>query len=269
MAENRTGRRVAPVAVAVQCGRGTIGLARKLSRAALIALVQEKVAEGQGGSTRCMRAAALATACMSNCWKPAPLPLLPLRCDSTWSGGARTIGVDARELCLRLARYLEGQREELKLIRVPRRAEPERRELGRQREFWKREVRRLENHGRALRIEHEHETLPAGWAGARKWQRVQGELGNFILGQLEPLVAQIRAAQRQLHGLTEQIEALVRGEELPIGLGALTVSLLDAEVCDWQRFRHRKAIGSDTGCCPSEHSSGRDLALWSDRPARQ
>jgi len=27
-------------------------------------------------------------------------------------------------------------------------------------------------------------------------------------------------------------------------------------VCDWQRFTHRKAIGSYIGCCPSEHSSG-------------
>ena len=25
---------------------------------------------------------------------------------------------------------------------------------------------------------------------------------------------------------------------------------------DWQRFKHRKAVGSYTGCCPSEHSSG-------------
>ena len=45
-------------------------------------------------------------------------------------------------------------------------------ELGRQREFWKKQLRRLENHGRALRIEHEHETLEAGWAGPRKWKRI-------------------------------------------------------------------------------------------------
>jgi transposase len=56
--------------------------------------------------------------------------------------------------------------------------------------------------------------------------------------------------------LTAQIEALVAHEKIPHGLGALTVSLLDGEVCDWQRFRHSKAVGSYTGCCPSEHSSG-------------
>jgi hypothetical protein len=31
-------------------------------------------------------------------------------------------------------------------------------------------LRRLENHGRALRIEHEHETLRAGWAGATQME---------------------------------------------------------------------------------------------------
>jgi transposase len=55
--------------------------------------------------------------------------------------------------------------------------------------------------------------------------------------------------------LTEQIEMLVAPEQLPKGLGALSLSLLDGEVCDWKRFKGRKAIGSYTGCCPSEHSS--------------
>jgi transposase len=27
-------------------------------------------------------------------------------------------------------------------------------------------------------------------------------------------------------------------------------------VCDWGRFHNRKQIGSYTGCCPGEHSSG-------------
>ena len=82
--------------------------------------------------------------------------------------------MDARELCVRLSRYLDGHRHELKPIRIPSSEEQQRRELGRQREFFKRELRRLENHGRALRIEHEHETLPAGWAGPRKWKQLSG-----------------------------------------------------------------------------------------------
>src|SRR5438094_4706037 len=164
--------------------------------------------------------------------------------------------MDARESCVRLSRYLDGQSHELRPIRIPSRSEQQRRELGRQREFWKREVRRLENHGRALRIEHEHETLEAGWAGPRKWKRLAPQCSEFVRGQLQPVMEQIRAAKANLDCLTREIEALVKEQSIPVSLGALTVSLIEGEVCDWQRFNKRKAVGSYTGCCPSEHSSG-------------
>lgn len=118
------------------------------------------------------------------------------------------------------------------------------------------ELRRLENHGRALRLEHEHQSLPGGWAGPRKWQRLSGECTEFVRSLLEAVVQQLRACQEHLQQLTTRIEGLVAREAIPKGLGALTVSLLDGEVCDWKRFPGRKAIGSYTGCCPSEHSSG-------------
>jgi transposase len=159
-------------------------------------------------------------------------------------------------LCVRLSRYLDGHRDELKPIRIPTCAEQQRRELGRQREFWKKQVRRLENHGRALRIEHEHESLSAGWSGPRKWKQIAPQCSEFVRTQLAPVVEAIRAAKTQLEHLSQQIEALVAEEKIPAGLGALTVSLIDGEVCDWGRFSHRKAVGSYTGCCPSEYSSG-------------
>lgn len=163
--------------------------------------------------------------------------------------------LDARELCVRLGRHLAGHAHELHPIRLPTRAERERRELGRQRDFWVRELRRLENHGRALRLEHEHATLPGGWAGPRKWKALAAECSPFVRELLEPVVEQLRQAAAHRDALTARLEALAQ-EPLPKGLGALTVSLLDGEVCDWHRFRGRKAVGSYTGCCPSEHSSG-------------
>jgi transposase len=164
--------------------------------------------------------------------------------------------LDSRALCLRLSRYLDGQKDELPVIRIPTVAEQQRRELGRQRRFWHKQVRQLENHGRALRLEHELKTLPAGWAGPRKWKRLLPELSDFLRTHLEPVRAQIVSAKTQLERLGRQIESLVTEERLPKGLGRLTLSLLDGEVCDWHRFKHRKAPGSYTGCCPSEHTSG-------------
>src|SRR5205823_13519054 len=64
-----------------------------------------------------------------------------------------------------LFRSSDGNKDELSPIRIPSLEEQQRRELGRQRKFWNKQWRRLENHGRALRLEYEHQTLPAGWAG--------------------------------------------------------------------------------------------------------
>lgn len=243
------------VVTAIQCDRGAIALAQKFTRAQLIDWIQKQIAAGHQvhtvyeacGFGYTLHHQLVAVGAHSIVTTPMRLSRQRRR---------KNDRLDARELCVRLARHLDGYAHELKPIRIPSPAEQERRELGRQREFFKRQLRRLENHGRALRIEFEHETLPAGWAGPRKWKAIAPKCSEFVRGQLEPVVAQIRACQKQMAQLTEQIEQRVAQEKLPQGLGALTVSLLDGEVCDWHRFQHRKAIGSYTGCCPSEHSSG-------------
>jgi transposase len=243
------------VAVARQCGRGAIGLAAKMTREQLIEWVKERIDQGEVVCTvyeSCGFGYTLheqLTAAGAHSFVTTPMRLNLER-------KRKNDRMDARELCVRLSRYLDGQSYELRPIRIPSRWEQQRRELGRQREFWKREVRRLENHGRALRIEHEHETLEAGWAGPRKWKRLAPQCSQFVREQLQPVVAQIRSAKAQLERLSEQIESLVNKEQIPTGLGALTVSLVEGEVCQWERFAHRKAVASYTGCCPSEHSSG-------------
>jgi len=240
---------------AIQCDHGAIKLAQKLTRPQLLKWVREQTAAGHEVHTvseACGFGYTLheeLTAAGAHSLITTPMRLSPER-------RRKNDRLDARELCVRLGRHLDGHRHELRPIRIPTRTERERRELGRQRAFWGRELRRLENHGRALRMEFEHATLPGGWAGPRKWKALAPQCSEFVRQQLEPVVAQIRSCQEHRQRLTAQIEALVATEVIPTGLGDLTVSLLDGEVCDWQRFPGRKAVGSYTGCCPSEHSSG-------------
>jgi len=241
------------VVTAIQCDHGEIKPAQKFSRARLIAWVKEQIAAGHRVHTvyECcgfgytLHEQLVAAGAQS-------LVTTPMRL----SDRRKNDRMDARLLCVRLSRHLDGHQHELRPIRIPTGQERQRRELGRQRDFWKREVRRLDNHGRALRIEHEHQTLPSGWAGPRKWKQISVQCSEFVRQQLEPVAGQIRQCKQQLDRFTQQIEALVAEEQIPHGLGALTVSLLEGEVCDWKRFEHRKAVGSYTGCCPSEHSSG-------------
>ena len=63
------------------------------------------------------------------------------------NGARKTDKLDARALCLRLARWLDGNRDELAPIRIPSEAEQLRREVTRRRQFLAREVRCLANRG--------------------------------------------------------------------------------------------------------------------------
>jgi transposase len=71
------------------------------------------------------------------------------------------------------------------------------------------------------------------------------------------------AVEAQLADLDTELKARVQGAPRPKGLGELTLATLDAEVCDWHRFHNRKQVGSYTGCCPGEHSSGGQRRLGS------
>lgn len=172
------------------------------------------------------------------------------------NGKRKTDKLDARALCLRLSRYLDGNRDELAPIRIPTEAEQRRRETTRRRQFLKREVRCLANRGHGQVAEYCHQSLPRRWWGPRLWKKLSAQLDAWLLGVLEKLRDLILALEIQLKALEEELQQRLQGQERPKGLGELTLVTLDGEICDWARFHNRKQVGSYTGCCPGEHSSG-------------
>ena len=172
------------------------------------------------------------------------------------NGRRKTDKLDARALCLRLSRYLDGQRDELAPIRIPSQEEQRRRETTRRRQFLQREIRRLANRGHGQVAEYCHQKLPHRWWGPRHWKKLSTTLDAWLLGVLDKLRQLILAMEEQLGALEQEIVARLKQVKLPKGLGEMTVAILDGEVCDWKRFHNRKQVGSYTGCCPGEHSSG-------------
>ena len=171
------------------------------------------------------------------------------------NGARKTDKLDARALCLRLSRWLDGNADELRPIRIPTEAEQHRREGTRRRKFLGRQIRRLANHGHGQVAEYCHTKLPHRWWGERNWKKLS-TLDPWVRGVLEQLRALILALEEQLAALEAELVARVKDQVIPKGLGEITTVTLDGEVCDWHRFSNRKQIGSYTGCCPGEHSSG-------------
>ncbi len=171
------------------------------------------------------------------------------------NGRRKTDKLDARALCLRLARWLDGNRDELAPIRIPTEKEQRDREGTRRRKFLGRQIRALANRGHGQVAEYCHVQLPHRWWGARNWPKLSG-LDAWVLGILAQLRGLIVALETQLRELETELIARVKDQVRPKGLGEITLVTLDGEVCDWGRFHNRKQIGSYTGCCPGEHSSG-------------
>jgi transposase len=171
------------------------------------------------------------------------------------NGKRKTDKLDARALCLRLSRWLDGNREELSPIRIPSEVEQRQREGTRRRQFLTRQIRSLANRGHGQVTEYCHLSLPHHWWGPRNWKKL-ANLDPWLLGLLEKLRDVIVDLEAQLHELEVSLKARVKGQVRPKGLGEISLVTLDAEVCDWNRFHNRKQIGSYTGCCPGEHSSG-------------
>ncbi len=178
------------------------------------------------------------------------------------NGQRKTDKLDARALCLRLSRWLDGNRDELAPIRIPSEPEQRKREGTRRRKFLGRLIRMLGNRGHGQVAEYQHLQLPGRWWGARNWKKL-ATLDPWLLNRLTELRELILALEEQLATLEAELIARVRAQPLPKGLGEITVVTLDGEVCDWGRFNNRKQIGSYTGCCPGEHSSGGKQRLGS------
>ena len=178
------------------------------------------------------------------------------------NGARKTDKLDARALGLRLSRWLDGNRDELAPIRIPSLEEQQRREVTRRRQFLAGQIRRLANRGHGQVAEYGHTKLPSHWWGKRNWKKLQG-LDPWVLSLLTDLRTLLMVLEEKVRALESEVKARVKDQSIPKGLGELTLVTLDGEVCNWDRFNNRKQIGSYTGCCPGEHSSGNQRRVGS------
>ena len=120
------------IAVAIQCERSAIGPARKFSREQLLGWVKRQIASGY-------RVYAVSECCgfgytlHEQLTQAGAHSLITTPMRLNLKRRRKNDRMDARELCVRLSRYLDGHKDELRAIRIPSRAERERRELGRPR----------------------------------------------------------------------------------------------------------------------------------------
>lgn len=168
--------------------------------------------------------------------------------------GVKTDARDALGLVQNLDRYVQGNRQALSVVRVPTPEEEHQRSWGRLRDELRKERQRLEAKGRGMMLYYGFRASGPWWK-ARKWSEWSSRLPEFLIKLLEELRPLIETLDQKVREHTRKLE-LEAPADRPRGFGALSMTTLDREVCDWNRFANRRTVGSYTGLCPGEHSSG-------------
>ena len=165
----------------------------------------------------------------------------------------KTDGLDAKALCLRLDRFVQGNRDALARVRVPTEQEEQLRALHRQREQLVKVRKQLEAQGRSLMVNHGIEPVKNWWKprtfaalGVPEWMKE-------LLGNTQPVLL---ALHEKIGALTRQLQEAAQPKQ-PRGLGAMSSVIIDREIGDWKRFNNRRQVASYTGLCPGEYSSGK------------
>jgi|SRR5262245_16553251 len=161
---------------------------------------------------------------------------------------------DARELCLRLDRYVAGNDKALARVRVPTPEEEQKRIHSRQREQLKRQVQRLAAQGRGLLLSQGYR-LRGDWWEAERWEKFKVKLPAWLVERLEVFRRVLATLSTELEGATAALEAAAP-QVLPRGLGGLTYEVVEREIGDWNRFANRRQVGSYTGLCGGLSASG-------------
>ncbi len=166
----------------------------------------------------------------------------------------KTDARDATELCSHLDRYLAGNERALSVVRVPSEEQERSRSLSRQRDTLSKELKRLQNVGTSNARYYGYE-LKTTWWKQNNFKELLRELPEYLLEILRPFQAILASIDKQFREVTAREERRAN-RKLPVGLGALTASILDNEFRDYSRFKNRGQVASYTGLCPSESSSG-------------
>jgi transposase len=164
----------------------------------------------------------------------------------------KTDGLDAKALCLKLDRFVEGNREALALVRVPTEKQEQLRAIHRQREQLVKARKQLEAQGRSLMVNHGIEPVQQWWKRRAFAKLKVPAWMKELLGNSQPILLGL---EEKIRALTVQLQGAA-GLTQPRGLGAMTSVIIDREIGDWKRFNNRRQVGSYTGLCPGEYSSG-------------
>lgn len=166
--------------------------------------------------------------------------------------------IDARELATRLDRYVAGNERALAMVRVPTEAQEQARAHQRQRQQLREQRLSLAAQGRSLMLLQGRRESNQWWKPTR-WVRLETELAPWLVERLRVFRELILAVDQAVRQLTQEL-VVGAPKVRPKGMGELTHEVVNSEVADWDRFKHRRQVGSYAGLTGGVSDSGQSTA---------
>jgi transposase len=162
--------------------------------------------------------------------------------------------IDASKLTGRLYSFLGGDQHALRIVRVPSPEQEALRARSRQHDQLVSTRKALGAQGRSLMLSQGYGSKGSWWR-PEAFGKLQGFLPEWILQELVLWQAQLLVLDQQIAALKSELAQSLQGPR-PKGAGALSLTQLDREIFDYNRFKNRRNVGCFGGFCPSEHSTG-------------
>ena len=170
--------------------------------------------------------------------------------------------LDARKLCSRLYSYVQGDRQMLRVVRVPTEQEEPLRAHSRQYDQLVKQRKAISAQGRSLTLNQGFSSMSHGWWRAEPYRQWSKALPDWIQSQLEVLRPSLELLDQQI---AQRKKELIQSNDqaLAKGFGAQTMVQMDREIGDWGRFSNRRKVACFFGFVPREYSTGRTQRLGS------
>jgi transposase len=172
---------------------------------------------------------------------------------------------DTLQLAGRLDRYVAGNKKIFTVVRIPTMEEEQRRTWPRQRKQLQGQRLSLASQGRSL-VLTQGVAIDNQWWQEAKWKKHQATLPSWLMRHLEVFRRIILVLDEEIDQIDKMIQAerKARAQSKPKYAGDGSLEVIEAEVCDWNRFSSWRKAGSYCGLTGGVSASGqshRDLSI--------
>ncbi len=190
--------------------------------------------------------------------------IAPTRLDERGKG-VNNDKTDTWQLATRLDRYVAGNKRVFTTVRVPTEEEEQRRVWTRQRKQLQQQRLSVASQGRTL-VLTQGVAITNLWWRPILWNRHQKQMESWLVEHLKIFREIIGVINQQMEGIDKRIVETrqAKKEPKPKYAGDLTMEIIEAEVCDWNRFGSWRKAGSYSGLIGGVSGSGQsyhDLSI--------